>query len=353
MSVVVSVEGLSVGFWRGRPRTLVPVVRDVSLTIHTGDIVCLLGQSGSGKSVTALSLLGMVPWEPGILSGRVVYEMNGERISLYEGIEAGRGDLLDGRAPRSARRWRRQVEERASRVRGKLAHYVFQNAQTSLNPFWTVGAILERHLRRGGRAGPDVLREAARGLERVGLPPDTAGQYPFELSGGSAKRVTIACAAAAEPPLVIADEPTTGVDPRLRLEILALFRELCRPPRATLLISHGVGLFQDLVSHICVMYAGQIVEAGPRGDVLGPGGPRHPYTRSLLLAELGVRERSAPVALAVEAGCAYRPSCAVCATLPDALQRRCREPQPPLAVDQSLVRCWWAAEHGPSEGGIA
>lgn len=231
---VVRVEGLRIAF-RMEGRLSVPV-RDVSFAIPAGARVALVGESGSGKSLTALALGGLL--ERAEIAGRI---------------------------------------ERRARI-----SYIFQNPLQSLNPVMRVGAqVAEAVHGAGGRR--ETMARVTRLLAAVGLDPSAVRRYPCELSGGQQQRVMIAMALAAEPDLLVADEPTTALDVTTQREVLDLIDRLAdESGMAVLLITHNLGLVADRSDTVHVMYAGEIVESGPVDEVLVR--PRHPYTRGLLAA---------------------------------------------------------------------
>ena len=232
--MLLSVENLKVSF-RLDGKISVPV-RGVSFSIPEGGRVALVGESGCGKSLTALALGGLV-----------------DRAEITGGI-IGR--------PRIS--------------------YVFQNPMQSLNPVIRVGKqIAEGQRTKAGGRKPSSSVDGL--LTSVGLPPETARKYPCQLSGGQQQRVMIAMALAAEPKLLIADEPTTALDVTTQKEVLDLIDRIAdERGMAVLLITHNLGLVSEHCRHVNVMYAGEIVERGEVGTVLSA--PRHPYTRGLLAA---------------------------------------------------------------------
>jgi oligopeptide/dipeptide ABC transporter ATP-binding protein len=253
---LLSVEGLSIAF-PGEDGP-VRVVDRLDLSIAAGETLALVGESGCGKSMTALAIMRLVP-KPG-------------RIETGAHIRFDGRDLLALSVP----------EMRA--VRGASIGMIFQEPMTSLNPVATVGdqvlEAIELHA--------DVSRKAARDrvIELFGLVgiPDARrryGAYPHQLSGGLKQRVMIAMAMAMRPRLLIADEPTTALDATIRAQILDLIRDLsARTGTAVLLITHDFGVVNEVADRVAVMYAGQIVEEGTRVELLGR--PRHPYTQGLL-----------------------------------------------------------------------
>jgi len=233
------------------------VVDGVSLQIAAGEVLALVGESGCGKSVTALSILRLVPRPGRVASGSI-------RL-------AGRDVLSLGVA-----------EMRA--VRGALGAMIFQEPMTSLNPVQTVGEQVVEAIRLHERTSADAARRRTVELfERVGIPDADArfDTYPHQLSGGLKQRVMIAMALSMRPKLLIADEPTTALDVTIQAQILELLREVRdRFATAILLITHDLGVVNELADRIAVMYAGRVAEEGTREEVLAA--PRHPYTQGLL-----------------------------------------------------------------------
>ncbi len=250
------VEGLVTSFPTSRGRR-VAIVDHVDLRVARGEVLALVGESGCGKSLTALSIVQLVA-RPG-------------RVDAGSVALAGR--LLTGLGPRE---WRR--------IRGSEIGMIFQEPMTSLNPVQRVGAQVIEAIRLHERVRPREAQRRALGLfERVGIPDPEArlGAYPHELSGGMKQRAMIAMALSAHPKLLIADEPTTALDVTIQAQILDLLRELGQElGMAVLLITHDLGVVNELADRVAVMYAGRIVEQGSREDVLATA--RHPYTVGLL-----------------------------------------------------------------------
>ena len=288
MTALLEVRRLSIDI-DGRP-----VVVGVDLDLERGQTLALVGESGCGKSVTALGLINLLPEGARRVSGDL--RLAGEELSALD--EAG---------------WRA--------VRGRRIGMIFQDPSAALDPLMTVGGQIAEALRLRGLAGRRALREAAREmLARVGIPdPDQRlDQHPFELSGGMAQRAMIAIALAARPDLLIADEPTTALDVTIQAQILALMDELQEQTQASiLLITHDMGVVAEISDWLAVMYAGGVVETGRTSDVLAS--PVHPYTR-LLLRSIPTLESPRGVRLDVidgtvpepgdwPAGCRFAPRC--------------------------------------------
>ena len=286
------VEHLTAGF--GTADRFVAAVRDVSFSIAQGETLGLVGESGSGKSVTALSIMRLLRPPGRIASGAV----------LYRGT-----DLLG--LPESDMR----------KVRGAGIGFIFQEPMSALNPVFTVGDQIAEaiviHQRVTWRAARDRAVEL---LQAVRLPDAArrARDYPHQLSGGMRQRVMIAIALACQPPLVIADEPTTALDVTIQAEILDLLRELrARFGLSLLLITHDLGVIAEMADTVAVMYAGAIVERALVRELFRS--PSHPYTRGLLASIPGAStdttrlhaiEGTVPAAGRLPKGCAFEPRCA-------------------------------------------
>ncbi len=257
MSEVLRVENLSVAFrTRGG---LVRALEAVSFSIGRGETVALVGESGSGKSVTAYAAMGILDEAGQVTAGRIV----------FDGI-----DLTEARPS--------EIQD----LRGREMSMIFQNPRAALNPIRRVGTqIADVLLRHGNVRRAEAPGEAVRLLAQVGIPDPgrRAKAYPFELSGGMCQRVMIAIALACQPSLLIADEPTTGLDVTTQAVAMDLIRDLAREREmATLLITHDLALASEYCDRVVVMHAGHVVESGPVAELLSA--PRHPYTARLLAA---------------------------------------------------------------------
>jgi len=244
-------------------------VDDVSFQISAGETLGLVGESGSGKSVTAFSILRLLQPPGRITGGRVLFQ--------------GR-DLLT------------LAESEMREVRGAGISLIFQEPMTALNPVMRVGDQIAEALLVHGKANRSGARDRAIELLNAVKIPDAARRvrdYPHQLSGGMRQRVMIAIALACQPPLVIADEPTTALDVTIQAQVLELLRELkARYNLAILLITHDFGVIAEMADHVAVMFRGRIVEHGPVRDILRH--PAHEYTRNLLAAVPGASGPKGP-----------------------------------------------------------
>ena len=252
--MLLEIKNLKLDFLSGgRP---LRAVDDVSLVINAGETVCLVGESGCGKSVTALSIARLVPTPPARYSGGEI--------------------LLQGRDVL------KMSKDELREIRGGVVSYVFQDPGASLNPVFRVGAQIKESLKlhRPQKAND---AEVIRLLKLVGIPaPESrVKDYPHQMSGGMQQRVMIAMALASEPKLLVADEPTTALDVTIQAQILDLLRDLKnRLGMSILLITHNLGIVGDMADRVAVMYAGQVVELSPALDLLRR--PLHPYTKALM-----------------------------------------------------------------------
>ena len=292
MSWALKVENLSTHFFTRQG--VVKAVNDVSFAIERGKVLGLVGESGSGKSMTGYSIMGLI--DP---PGRVT----GGRILL------GDTDLrsLDAEAMRS--------------VRGRRVAMIFQDPMMTLNPVLRIDTqMIEAILAHENVSRAAALDRARAALAQVGIasPDERLKSYPHQFSGGMRQRVAIATALLNKPDLIIADEPTTALDVTIQGQILFEMQNLCRESGTALIwITHDLSVIAGLADHVCVMYAGRVVESGSVGEVLDA--PRHPYTRGLIASVPAANPRGRPLAqipgmtpslLDLAPGCAFRERCA-------------------------------------------
>ncbi|HEY3715484.1 MAG TPA: dipeptide/oligopeptide/nickel ABC transporter permease/ATP-binding protein [Jatrophihabitantaceae bacterium] len=291
----------------------VNVVDDVSFTVRSGEVLGLIGESGCGKTLTALSILGLEPATAKV-SGEIRFE--------------GR-DLLTMRA----RQRRRHL--------GHDIAMIYQDALSSLNPAMTIRAQLNQFTRRGGTRTPEQL------LELVNLDPGrTLRSYPHELSGGQRQRVLIAMALSRSPKLIVADEPTTALDVTIQAQIMRLLMRLKDELGfALILVSHDLALVSQVVDRVVVMYGGQVAETGSIAQVVGS--PRHHYTRGLLGAVLSLEENDARLTQikgVVPSPAEFEPGCRFAGRCPAARAICHREPPLEVGDPDHLVSCHFPAE---------
>ena len=291
-SPLLEIEDLSTFFHT--EENIVKSVRNVDLTIHKGETLALVGESGCGKSVTALSVMRLIPTPPGRFeSGRI----------LFKGQ-----DLLQA------------SEAEIQNIRGNEISMIFQEPMTSLNPIFTIGDQIMETIRLHQDKTESQARELAlQVLRQVAIPsPEIRiDQYPHELSGGMKQRVMIAMAIVCRPALLIADEPTTALDVTIQAQILDLLDQLRKETQmAILLITHNLGIVAQYADRVAVMYSGKVVESAPVEELFFS--PKHPYTRGLLNSlpkdnpgtQLETIPGSVPHPAYLPEGCAFHPRCA-------------------------------------------
>ena len=293
---------------------------DISFDIAPGEVLGVVGESGAGKSLTGAAIIGLLE-PPGRIAGGEI-RLAGERI-----------DHLP--------------LERLRAIRGKRIGAIFQDPLTSLNPLYTVGRqITETILTHLPVSAAEARQRAIRLLQETGIPAaeQRIDQYPHQFSGGMRQRVVIALALAAEPELIVADEPTTALDVSIQAQVIALLKRLCREHgTAVMLVTHDMGVIAETCDRVAVLYAGRVAEIGPVAEVLHA--PQHPYTRGLMGAIPAMdedRERllqidgAMPRLGAIPPGCAFHPRCT------EALAR-CRAERPELmAAGATRAACWKA-----------
>ena len=299
-------------------------VNGVSLSVHEGEVLGVVGESGCGKSVTAMSILRLIPRPPGrFVNGEIVFK--------------GR-DLLS--VPINELR----------HIRGKDIGMIFQEPMTALSPLKRVGRQMVESLRLhdSDLSKTQAWDTAIRWLDRVGIPEpaERMHNYPFQLSGGMRQRVMIAMALMLHPALIIADEPTTALDVTIQAQVFDLITGMKADDTAMLLITHDMGVIWELCDRVIVMYASRIVEEGSKEDLFRE--PRHPYTRGLLRAmpqlDADVEHLEA-IEGQVLSPLHYPPGCNFYERCPLAIER-CRTAEPPLEqmADGRLVACFRATE---------
>jgi oligopeptide/dipeptide ABC transporter ATP-binding protein len=322
MTRVLDVRDLRVSFPAPGGHRFHPV-DGVSFSLDRGETLALVGESGSGKSLTSLALLQLIP-PPG-------------RVDAGSTIRLGDTDVLalEGEALR--------------RIRGRRIGMIFQDPMTSLNPVFTVGDQIAEGVRAHLPVTRGQARERARALlQEVGIPdPGTRiDSYPHQLSGGMRQRVMIAIALAAEPDILVADEPTTALDVTVQAQILEVLDRLRRARgMAVLLITHDLGVVAGRADRVAVMYAGQIVEEAPTLELFAH--PSHPYTQGLFasvprisgpVTRLTPIGGTVPPATAWPAGCRFRPRC------PQAFDKSQLPPELVPVGPNHRMRCWLAEE---------
>jgi len=317
---LVRFNNLSLSFASDSGR--VRAVQDVTFDVMAGQTVGIVGESGCGKSVTALSLMGLLPPQSAHIDGGEI---------LFAGQ-----NLLTLR------------QSQMANLRGNQLAMIFQEPMSALNPVLTIGEqLVEPLIRHLGDTPKNAWQKATALLTDVGLAraESLMKSYPHQLSGGMLQRVMIAMALSCKPKLLIADEPTTALDVTVQAQILGLLRDQAqRQQMALMLITHDLGVIAQMADHVVVMYAGKVVEQGPVADVLR--NPLHPYTQGLIASRPvpGERRRrlysipgQVPDLAALPAYCAFNDRCAKAT-------ERCRQGIPPLEGQYRQAACFYSAQ---------
>jgi len=326
---LLRVENLRVEF-PTRRATLV-AVDDVSFHIDEGEVLGVVGESGAGKSLTGAAIIGLLEPPGRVANGQIIFD----------------GNRIDNIG-----------YEKMRRLRGAQIAMIFQDPLTSLNPLFTVGRQLTETIRTHVRIDERAARERAiELLNEVGIPAADRriDQYPHQFSGGMRQRVVIALALAANPRLIIADEPTTALDVSIQAQIITLLKRLCGDyGTSVMLITHDMGVIAETADRVAVMYAGRIVEVGPVQDIIKRA--RHPYTRGLMSSIPVIRhdveqliqiDGSMPRLTDIPSGCAFNPRC------PKVFEH-CRAERPELVeVGATKAACWLYDAQQPGAGGTA
>jgi peptide/nickel transport system ATP-binding protein len=324
MSPILEVRHLRVEFPTRRGNLL--ALDDINFDIAPGEILGVVGESGAGKSLTGAAIIGLLE-PPGRIAGGEIL-LDGQRIDNlpYEQMRA---------------------------IRGRRIGAIFQDPLTSLNPLYTIGRQLVETITTHLPVSADEARQRAiRLLQDTGIPAAEArfDQYPHQFSGGMRQRVVIALALAAEPQLIVADEPTTALDVSIQAQIISLLKRLCKDHgTAVMLVTHDMGVIAETCDRVAVLYAGRVAEIGPVADVIHR--PQHPYTAGLMGSIPAMdedRERllqidgAMPRLNAIPAGCAFNPRC-------PQVMARCRSERPELmASGATRAACWLAGQPGAS-----
>jgi oligopeptide/dipeptide ABC transporter ATP-binding protein len=291
-ATVLKIEDLRTYFYSRSKQAFIRSVDGVSLEIERGKTLGVVGESGSGKSITALSVMGLISSGPGVISGRIGFRSDRIQKNLLQDLEdfvkltTRDGKIMD--VSKDIVGWERKTEHMMQNLRGREIAMIFQNPKSSLNPFTPVGRQITEaiQLHTSIKTEPEAKERALTWLDRVKIdsPRLRFDNYPYGLSGGMCQRAMIAMALACEPSLLIADEPTTGLDATIQSKIVDLLAELkFELGVTTMLISHDISIISRLSDSVAVMYGGTVCDYGPAREILSTGfGSKHPYTSALL-----------------------------------------------------------------------
>ena len=317
MNHLLQVENMKVEFRTAKgPLT---AVRSISFHVDKGETLCIVGESGCGKSITSLSIMGLLPQNGNIVEGSIKLE-NDKLVGL--------------------------TDEQLQSYRGNKISMIFQEPMTALNPVFTIGYQLQEPLLIHKKISKKEAKQASiELLRKVGIPnpEEKINQYPHQLSGGMRQRVMIAIALACEPLLLIADEPTTALDVTIQAQILDLIEELKEQMgMGVIFVTHDMGVVAEIADRVMVMYAGEVVEMSDAQTIFA--NPKHPYTQGLLAAvpdieadahELNIIPGSMPNLDEKIEGCRFHPRCPFATDI-------CRQKNPPTfkISENQEVKCW-------------
>ena len=318
-TVLLEVAALKTHYVTYRGERVVKAVDGLSFRVHKGETVALIGESGSGKSTAAFSIVGVLPPAAKVTGGEILFE--GE-------------NLLD-----------KSPQEMSRKIRGKNIGMILQDPMSSLDPVFTIGDQIAEPLRfHQNLDGLNLIQRTQELLRwvKISAPESRLRQYPHQLSGGMRQRVVGAVSLAGVPKLLIADEPTTNLDVTIQAQYLALLREIQeKTDLGILFITHNLGIVAKLCTYVVVMYAGKAVEKAPTLTLFDR--PVHPYSQALLQAipKIGMKEKIVPISgnppnlAQLPPGCSFHPRC-------PKKEERCKMEDPPEVQldDSSFVRCW-------------
>ncbi len=357
---VLKIEDLRTYFYSRSKQAFIRSVDGVSLEIEKGKALGVVGESGSGKSITALSVMGLISAGPGVISGKIGFRSDRIQKNLLQDLEdfvkltTRDGKIMD--VSKDVVGWERNTERMMQKLRGKEIAMIFQNPKSSLNPFTPVGKQITEaiQLHTSIKSEPEAKERALTWLDRVKIdsPRLRFDNYPYGLSGGMCQRAMIAMALACEPSLLIADEPTTGLDATIQSKIVDLLAELkSELGVTTMLISHDISIISRLSDSVAVMYGGTVCDYGPTKEILSTGfESKHPYTSALVASipsAQNIKEKGYLQAIEgdvldtinIPAGCRFYSRCN---RVTERIRERCAGHEPDLREIKSghKVRCW-------------
>jgi oligopeptide/dipeptide ABC transporter ATP-binding protein len=357
---LLKIEDLRTYFYSKSKQAFIRSVDNVNLEIGKGETLGVVGESGSGKSITALSVMGLLSAGPGVITGRIGFKSDRVQKNLLQDI----GDfvkltMMDGKVmavQKDEDGWQELSEHRMSNLRGKEISMIFQNPKQSMNPFMTVGRQITEaiQLHTEHKSEQAAKERALEWLDRVKIdtPRLRFDNHPYGLSGGMCQRAMIAMALSCEPSLLIADEPTTGLDATIQSKIVDLLAELkAELGITTMLISHDISIISRLSDTVAVMYGGTVVETGPAKAILAKNEDlKHPYTAALLISipssenikgkgNLQAIEGDVLDTINIPAGCRFYGRCN---RVTDKIKEKCERQEPDLRdiSPGHKARCW-------------
>jgi len=346
---LLEVNNLTVEFYNESTDKNTVAIQDVNFSLSRNESLGIIGESGSGKSITLLSLMGLIDKLPGIVSGSINLNTSSISQNLLQDIEQFIILKKDQQASvKSENQWKKRRELHYKRVRGKEISMIFQNPKLAFNPFYSIGNQINEMIRlhtsiTSKKEAKSVAIEWLRKV-KIEAPEIRYNNNPYGLSGGMCQRAMIAMALASQPSIIIADEPTTGLDATIQADIVDLLRTVRAESLVSMIVvSHDLNVIKQLADNIIVYYKGRIVEQGPTNIILNSTRENsHPYTRRLLDANaFGYvdTENQAIEDSTNYSGCSFSNQCKLKHTIPDA---KCDNQMPDLIplTQQHSIRCW-------------
>jgi oligopeptide/dipeptide ABC transporter ATP-binding protein len=357
---LLKIDNLRTYFYARSKHSFVRAVDGVSLEVGQSETVGVVGESGSGKSIAAMSVMGLISAGPGVIGGSIQFSSPGVQQNLLDGLENfTRIEEQNGRVMavhKNEAGWQKHSERLVKNLRGKEIAMIFQNPRASLNPYISIGEQITEAVRlhTAHKSKAEAKERAIYWLEQVKIdsPRLRFNSYPSAMSGGMCQRAMIAMALSSEPSLLIADEPTTGLDATIQSKIVDLMEELkSETGISTLLISHDISVISRLADRVAVMYGGAVVEYGNAQQVLGvQESIKHPYTAALLASvpsEQNIRDKAHLQTIEgdvldtinVPAGCRFY---ARCNRVTPEIKEKCASHHPELKeiAPGHQMRCW-------------
>ncbi len=359
-STILKIEDLKTYFFSKSKQAFIRSVDGISLDVYRGETLGVVGESGSGKSITALSIMGLVTAEPGVITGKIGLKTNGLQKNLLQDLDeyvsiAGKNETIC-EIRKDNEGWNKNNERVMAKIRGKQISMIFQNPRSAMNPFISIGKQITESivLNTATKDRKEARERALYWLEQVRIdsPRLRYRNFPASMSGGMCQRAMIAMALSSEPAILIADEPTTGLDATIQSKIVDLMAELkSLHGITTILISHDINVILRLSDRVAVMYGGTVMECGKARNILSTDNDeKHPYTIALLAAipdEEHIRRKERLKAIegdvldtiSIPRGCRFYERCDKVTV---GIKEKCEQSEPDLKEISSghKVRCW-------------
>jgi len=347
-SPLLEINNLSVLFPSTSDEHAIPAIKNISFSLNQEETLGIIGESGSGKSVTLLSLLGLINADPGIVSGSIVVTKDQNKINLLENIEQYIFYENNSIKINNLSKWKQQRELLYKDIRGSEISMIFQNPKLAFNPFYSIGSQINEMIRlhTATKNKNDAKKVAIEWLSKVKMeaPAIRYNNNPYGLSGGMCQRAMIAMALASQPSILIADEPTTGLDATIQSNIVDLLSSIKKDSEVSMIVvSHDFNVMRELTDRVIVYYKGRIIEEGLTKNIFNEKRKNiHPYTKRLLEANLqGFTDSSSlpETNISRHTGCDFYD---MCPSKEENFKNLCRYETPAFTnvSDQHRIRCW-------------